>query len=365
MPDSPAILRWSLLHWVEEVWEAVLEDCAAAENSIDFEQYILTPDTIGQRVLGLFAEKAQAGVRVRVLVDAFGSASLKNSPPARDLEEAGGRLEFYNRPMLRQLLHLPPRIHRDHRKTVLLDGSRAWAGGVCFTDRMADWRDTMVRFDGAVVAQAVRFFETSWARAEAQQTYRAQRRAPPEVVPPEDAGAFRYLVNSPERPASRALYKALRAQVRGARRSIGLTTPYFVPEHRFLRDLFAALQRGVALDLVLPAESDHPPLDILSHAFAERLARRGARVHYFEPAMIHAKLAVIDDAWASVGSLNLDRLSFRTNLENALVSADPDFIGCIAARLEADIALSTRTCPERPRWSVVADPLLAMAGRLL
>lgn len=362
---SAAVSQWSLVHRVSDIWDAVLEDCARARSSIDFEQYILTPDRIGARLLGLFAEKARQGVRVRLLCDAFGSGDLWRSDLVADLREAGGQVEFYNRPMLRQLLHLPPRVHRDHRKAVIIDGDLAWIGGACFTDRMADWRDTMMRFRGPLAEEVTGFFETSWARAKAQQTHLEQRRAPPEIVPPDHADGFRYIVNSPERPACRALYDLLREQVEAARHSIRLTTPYYAPEHRFTRDLLRALKRGVSVTVVLPALSDHPPLDVLSHAFAERLTFAGGRVRYYEPAMLHAKLAVVDDRWAAVGSMNLDRLSFRLNLENAVVGHDAAFVEAVAARIEADATDSLPHPPELPHWNRVLDPVLRLAGRIL
>lgn len=355
---------WRLHHWVREIWEEVLADCAGATESIDFEQYILTPDTIGNRLLGELADKARQGVRVRLLCDAFGSSALRGSAPVRRLEAASGTIQFYNRPMVRQFLHLPPRLHRDHRKSIVIDGHTGWLGGACFTDRMADWRDTMLRLQGYPVETMAAFFETAWKRAAQQRTHREQRRAPPEFAFSQD-GPFRYLVNSPERPAHRALYEVLRERIRAARRSIRLVTPYFAPDHVFLRELTAAAQRGVRVDLVLPGISDYPSVDLISHSFADRLARRGGAVHFFKPVVMHAKLAAIDREWAAVGSLNLDRLSFRINLENALASGDPAFVAAIDDRIDEDIVLSDTERPALPRWTALADPLVKAAVRFL
>lgn len=358
---------FALCDHVAEAWEVVLDACRDARCSIDFEQYILGADDIGQRVLEVLTERAQAGVAVRLLLDGHGSGALSESGAWRALVEAGGAVRFYNPLTWRSFVRLPPRIHRDHRKLVVVDGQRAFVGGVCFEDRMRDWRDTLLRLDGALartlVGPMTEAFELSWARAGGARRGLTRRPGAPDSLYRGQDGPFRYLVNSPDAAIRRDLYVELMKQIRGARRSLQLATPYFAPQHGMLRHLMAAQRRGVAVSLLLPAVSDHPPLDVLSLGFARRLARAGCEVLYFPDRMMHAKTVVADEAWAAVSSHNLDRLSSRVNLENGVVSTDPGFVALVAEQFERDRAVSTTEEPDRPVWHPVVEPLLQWAAR--
>lgn len=348
-----------------DAWEAVAADLAAATRCIDFEQYILGNDRIGNRILRLLADRARAGVRVRLLLDAFGSGSIADAEGRRVLEEAGGCVRFYNPLSATRLMGLPPRIHRDHRKLVLVDGRTAYVGGICFEDRMRDWRDTMLRLGGAATEPMAALFDVAWQRAGAGGGPRARRRQMPERPHEHQQGPFRYLVNSPEPPMCRELAEWLMERVGRAEHSLRIATPYFVPEHRLLRRLLAACRRGVAVTLLLPGVSDHPPLDILSRAFASRLEKAGGHVMFFRDRMMHAKVAVADGRFAAVSSLNLDRMSTRLNLENGVVSQDAAFIAAVEAQFDRDMADSDPAAPEPTPWHPVVDPLLRLAGRLL
>ncbi|EKV29234.1 Cardiolipin synthetase [Caenispirillum salinarum AK4] len=361
--DTPTTFR--LYHEVAEAWEAVADDLAAAQRSIDFEQYIVGDDAIGRRILGIMAERARAGVRVRVLLDWFGSLALKDSDAARDLHEAGGTVRFYNPLTARAVLMAPTRIHRDHRKTILIDGETAWAGGICFTDRMCDWRDTFMRVGGTVPIPMAEMFDLSWRRAEHPTAKRRMTReeAERDVYHRQD-GPFRYMVNSPEKPIRRDLFRCVLKRIDGATHTLRLTTPYFVPEHRLLRHLTAAARRGVDVTLLLPEVSDHPPLDILGRAFAERLVRAGCTVQFFRHRMMHAKVAIVDDAWACVSSHNLDRLSSRLNLENGVTSEAPSFIAALNDQFDRDLENSITEPPALESWKPMLDPLLRLFGRV-
>lgn len=351
-----------LTHWVRDAWEAVFADLRAARHAIAFEQYIVGDDPVGHALIDLCAEKARQGVDVRLLLDAIGCRELRASGYWRRVEEAGGAVRFYNALTARHLLRWPPVIHRDHRKTIVVDGGVAWVGGVCFQARMRDWRDSMVRLEGPEAAPTVAAvgegFDVSWHRADALD----RRVRGPDAVVAERGAPFGYLVNAPRPPLCRQLYETLLGQVRSAQHSLRLTTPYFVPDHRFLRELVAARARGLTVRLMVPAVSDHPPMDVLSRGFTLRMSRHGIDVRYFRGQMMHAKTAVIDDAWAFVGSLNLDRLSFRINLEAAVVSRRPDFVAALAEQVDRDLARCQTEVPPA-RFHPLADPLLRLAGR--
>lgn len=142
-------------------------------------------------------------------------------------------------------------------------------------------------------------------------------------TPPTSSG-FTYVTNAPL-PGRRFLYHNFIDAMRGARKYIYLTTPYFVPDHRFARVLKLAAARGVDVRLILPHASDHPIVDYGSQSFFNSILSAGVRIFRYKNLMIHAKTAIIDDEWATVGSFNLDNLSFLYNFEGNIVSHNKAF----------------------------------------
>ena len=330
-PETP---DWQLLHSNAEIWPAILAECEEARASLTFEQFIFSPAGIGRRLLDVLTMKARQGVHVRVLADGFGSFWLKGSEGGRALVKAGGELVHFH--SLTDLMQNPiRRLQRLHRKTVIRDRAQAIIGGSCYHDRMADWRDSMIRIDGRIAETAAEVFDQLWAHA--------VREGPP----PEHPGSspvdidWAYLISTPIKPARRELWDRLRARIEDAESEIILTTPYLIPDNRFRRAINRAAGRGVSVHIVMPARSDHPALDVIGRRFAHALARRGARIHRYEPSMIHCKIALVDRAWASVSSFNLDISSFRLNLESGVVGTDPAYCAAVADQLGRDIAASS------------------------
>lgn len=328
---------WELFHSNADNWSAIMALCEAARRSIAIEQYIFAQEGIGLRLLRLLAAKCREGVEVRVLVDAFGSAGLADSAGGVGLRRAGGEIVSYNSfSMLPR--HPIGGLHRLHRKSVLCDETRLMVGGSCFHDRMADWRDTMVRVEGPVVGAAASAFERTWDYAGGQEA----RREPPEQVTQSPTADWRYVLSEPVRPSRQDIYRELLTRISEARTSVFLATPYFFPDRTFWRAMCLLLRRGVELRLLLPARSDHPWVDVVSHAFGRALARRGAEVWLYEPAMMHAKLAIVDGAWGMISSFNLDILSFGLNVENGIDSDRPAFVDAMEEQVQRDLADSRR-----------------------
>lgn len=329
---------WTLFHRNETIWPAVLELCDGARESLEIEQYIFSATGIGRRLIELLAVKARQGVRVRILVDGFGSRALLQSQAAEDFRKAGGELVAYN-PASALPRHPLAGWHRLHRKSVLCDGRVMMVGGSCFDDRMRDWRDTMVRIDGPTVDTARAAFENAWIFVE-------YGPGPEEEAssggPPQPGAAWSYLISEPVPPPGQQIYRTLVEAISGAARSVMLTTPYFIPDPRIWRELGKALARGVKVRLLMPATSDHPSVDVASRWFARRLSAKGGEVYAYEPSMIHAKIALVDDVWASVSSFNIDILSIRMNVENGLVSHVPAFHDALRLQFGRDMANSRR-----------------------
>jgi cardiolipin synthase len=328
---------WRLHHHNQTVWREVFALCEEARRSLDLEQYIFAAEGVGRRLLDLLARQARRGIAVRVLADGVGSRGLARSEGGRALIRAGGEIALYNG--LAEAARRPFRsLPRLHRKTVLADGRSLMLGGSCYIDRMSDWRDTMIRIDGPVPPAVSASFQTAWAAA---------RRAPaPAPTPTPGArlwpgGRWSYALSGPQAEAAPGLGETLLARIAGARRAVTLTTPYLIPDRRLRRALLAARKAGARVRILMPARSDHPPLDLVGRRFARALARRGVEVHGYAPTMLHAKIALVDGEWGGVSSFNLDVFSLRLNLENGVASRSPAFCEALAERLERDFAAAS------------------------
>jgi cardiolipin synthase A/B len=338
-PDAAHIgPQWQLFHSNRTAWHAAFELCEEAAQTIAVEQYIFSRKGVGDRLLDLLTSRARQGVQVRVLADAFGSRHLPYSAGARELCRAGGEvLHFHG---MRDFLRDPRTLyHRLHRKTVICDSDTLLTGGSCFSPRMADWRDTMIKINGQVAQDALETFETTWRAAKG---IAIEPHPPHHKAPEHTFSGWSYVVSSPYPPAGREYYRLLIERLETARNSVMFTTPYFIPDQRFWQCVTSVAQRGVRVRLLLPARSDQPLIDLFSHHYARKLGREGVEVYGYLPGMLHAKLAVIDDDYAAVGSFNLGIDSFKMNLEGAVVTVSPGFVRALAAQLEDDFTAAKR-----------------------
>jgi cardiolipin synthase len=337
-PEGRA-LTWQLYHTNRKAWAAAKDLLWRAQESIAIEQYIFSHRGIGHDVLEILTHQARRGVEVRVLADAFGSPHLSRSDAAAALREAGGRIVIFN-PLRNGFVDPASLFHRLHRKCLICDGRFLMTGGSCFHPRMEDWRDTMVIIDDPQVAKAgLAAFEDTWAKARSP---RAQPPPRPAARTAEAAGQWSYMVSSPYGPRKREYYNELLLRIERAQRSVTLASPYLTPVGRFWTTMARAARRGVQVRVLIPRRSDQPLIDLFSLNYARELLGRGVEVYGFLRGMMHAKLAVIDDDWAAVGSFNLGVDSMRMNLEGVLVSRSPEFHAALTAQLGADLRASTR-----------------------
>lgn len=310
---------------------------AVAEDHINIESYILEDAGPGSELRELLLLKREEGVLINVIYDSFGSWTT----PARyfeSLRNAGVRLLEFNpinplRHPLRWSVHL-----RDHRKLLVVDGRVAFIGGVNISsvysnppatdkdEKSMRWRDTHLRIQGPVVADLQRLYLDHWqSRGDA---------------PPQPADYFPPLAKAGEHAIAVAacaagrrrnpLYRALLAAIRGAQRNVYLTSGYFVPTRRLRRALIEAAQRGVDVRLALPGISDVWAPLAAGRSMYGRLLQGGVRIFERHNAILHAKTVVIDGAWATVGSSNMDWRSFLHNAEANVVTVNAE----LAARFE-------------------------------
>jgi cardiolipin synthase A/B len=314
----------------------MLQVIDAARRYVLVEMYLVRSGAITTRFIEAFAQAAARGARVCLLFDGFGALGLARADRRR-LQAAGVELRFFNPLRVSKRLR---NLLRDHRKLLLADGEVAFVGGAGLTDDFAPgaprgpWREVMVEITGPVVADWQRAFARSWRRWGAELALGE----PPACAAQADGAAGR-LSLSEARQRSVLANGAVQRIDRAARRA-WIMSAYFVPSRRFRKALRRAARRGVDVRLLVPgARTDHPWVRQAARRFYGKMLRAGVRIFEYQPRMLHAKMILCDD-WISIGSSNLDRWSFRWNLEANQEIADARVADRAAALFEADFAVS-------------------------
>ena len=325
----------------EIFYEAELEAIREARDSIHLEAYIFQRGEVSRRFLEAMAERAAAGVAVRMVLDAVG-CFLTTRKYLAPLIRAGGHVEFYHPIRVRNL----PRINnRTHRELLIIDGRVGFLGGAGFADhwlrphghgprKKPRWRDTMFRVEGDIVCEMQSVFAENWLESSGRILFDSryfpswERKGPTEAMIVGSSPTFGRSTRN------RMLYQTLLAS---AQRSIHITTPYFLPDRSARSELIRAIrERGVRVVILTPGRhSDHLLTRRSSRRLYGELLRAGASIHEYQPSMLHAKVVVVDGAWSIVGSTNFDNRSFGLNDEVNLAAYCPE----LAARLEEDFAL--------------------------
>lgn len=319
----------------ENFYRAELEAIRAAERSVNLEAYIFSRGEIAREYVEALTEKARAGVRVNLLLDALGSAGVSDGAFG-SLTEAGGHLAWYHDFRFANLVHLN---NRSHRELLIVDGRVGFIGGAGIADQWwkgakqsPSWRDTMVRVDGDAVPNLQATFAENWLEAAGE--ILTGEEYFPKIKPKKNGNAVLVVNSTPSGGGSTRARILMQLLISSARRSIHITTPYFLPDKNMIETLLKAVhERGVDLTILVPGRhSDHFLTRSSSRRSYGRLLRAGARIFEYQPAMIHAKILVIDRTWAVVGSTNFDYRSFGLNDEVNLAACDSQF----AERLEQD-----------------------------
>ena len=353
-----------LFEKAEEALEAMFAAIRDARHHIHLATYIFNDDAVGQRLMALLDERARAGVQVRVLYDAFGSAGANlrlffwRRRRVPNLQLIG----FSQANMLKRKFQLNL---RNHRKLLVVDGAAAFTGGVNFHDVYlprdggSGTIDYHFRLSGPAVLELQYTFLRDWYYMTDEP---AEKLLAKSFFPtPERAGdmAVRLQNSGPTREETAAALDAFFAAFTLARRQILIVTPYFVPPEPLILALRQAAYRGVDVKILVPSVNNHPTLQLASQALYKPLLTSGVRIFEREPPFIHAKAAVIDDEAAIIGSANLDPRSLFLNYETNLFVFDAPFAArvksAILADLDASREISYAEWRRRPKLRQLAE----------
>ena len=307
---------------------------AAARSNINLETYIFDQDELGLKFADMLIEKQQQGITVNVMYDSVGTLDVPQAFFER-MRAAGIHLVAFN-PVNPAKLHGDSwKINnRDHRKLLIVDGKIAYTGGINISATYANsslfrshskpaqsdigWRDTQVRVEGPAVAAFQWLFVRNWASQDNDDLREADYFPAPVIAGDK---VVRVLGSDPD--GKFEIYKAYNLAIQEAKKSIHITSAYFVPDRQTIDALIAAARRGVEVKLVLPGVSDLGLVFYAGHAWYEDLLEGGVQIYQLKLAVLHAKTAVIDGTWSTVGSSNLDTRSFLHNSElNVVVMGD-------------------------------------------
>lgn len=324
-----------------DIWADIMRDCAAAQSSIEIEQYILMDDTIGQLFLKLLRDKAAAGVKVRLLLDSVGSRSVTNHQLIEELRQLGARVQIYNRMHFGNLFTPQRWFPRNHAKTAMIDGRIFHIGSSCMADDMADWEEAHVRIEGEIIKNIEQDFI---------------------YTPEKPNNGYEYLRSRPGR--RNPIYQEMMVRIRSAKNSVYMMTPYFMPPILLKRALITAAKRGVDVRILVAARPDVAVAGIVGQTYFEKMRKKGINIYLYEPAMLHSKCMVVDGNWAMVGSANLDYLSLLRNREANLVIDDDTVVAKLADHFN-ELTIASRLV-DASFWQQVPWPekMLGYLGRL-
>jgi cardiolipin synthase len=345
--------RVGLLRSGAEYFPALEAAIGAARSSVFLETYIYAGDATGRRITRALCAAASRGAAVHVLVDGFGSRDMPEEF-VRELRAAGARLlvfrpEFWPLPLRRD------RLRRMHRKLVVADRV-AFAGGINVIDdldtphQVPPRHDYAVKIEGPLVGSIREELERLWNRVALARLKRRWRVKPSAAAEaPHKGGQRAALVVRDNLRHRRDIERAYLAAIESAAREIVIASAYFLPGKRFRRALASASRRGVRVVLLLQGRVEYALLHYASHALYGALLEAGIEIYEYQKSFLHAKVAAVDDRWATVGSSNIDPFSLMLAREANVVIEDGRFAAELHKRLREDI-LHGALVVTRTRW---------------
>lgn len=315
----------------EQTFKAIFTALEAAKSHIHLEYYIFKDDEVGKDVIKILSRKATQGVKVRVLVDGWGSRSI--AKPLKDLRQAGVETAWFSPvrfPFLSSRLNL-----RNHRKIVIIDGKVGFLGGLNIGDEYLSrsnkygfWRDTFVELQGASVYSLQDVFLNDWYFATKENI--KEHGYYPKL---EKMGSqLTQIAASGPDSSWESILQVFFTAMTSAEKRIYIETPYFIPDESTLMALKTAALSGLDVRIIFQGLPDHKITYWASQSYFAELLAAGVRIYHYRKGLLHAKILIVDGEIGSVGSTNFDVRSFRLNFEISAFIYQQDF----ARRLEED-----------------------------
>ena len=352
--DSPLLAgnKVQLLQDGPATYAAMFAAIGAARDHINMETYILEDDEVGRQFADALIEKQRRGVQVNLIYDAVGAIGTPKEFFQR-LTDAGVRVTEFN-PVNPLTAKAGWDVNqRDHRKLLVVDGKVAFLGGINISSVYSSgstvgrrptarpggkqpWRDTHLQIEGPAVAELQKLFLDTWAKQKgealaAKNFFPVLNPAGPEVM---------HMIGSSPDDAYSLIYATLISAINSAEREVLLTNAYFVPDPQLMASLKDAVARGVNVQLVLPARTDSALVFHAGRSHYSELLRSGIKIYERKNALLHAKTALIDGVWSTVGSTNLDWRSFLHNQELNAVVLGAEFGARMRKAFDDDLAQS-------------------------
>ncbi|MER7765028.1 phospholipase D-like domain-containing protein [Streptomyces sp. NPDC097619] len=333
----------------DEIFAAMLDAVAGARHTVDMMTFVYWKGDIARRFAEALAERAREGVRVRLLLDGFGSRLIEADLLDR-MDEAGVQIAWFRKPA-----YISPfkQNHRCHRKVLVVDERTAFTGGVGIAEEWCgdargpgEWRDTHAEVRGPAVDGIAAAFAQNWAECHPE-LFDARDR----FVEHEPAGsAIVQVVRGSAAYGWQDMQTLMRVVLESAEERVRLATAYFAPDDYFVGLLSDTARRGVAVDVLLPGpHTDKRVCRLAGQHHYEELTAAGVRIHQYQPTMMHAKILTMDRVVSLIGSSNFNRRSLDHDEEVMLAVLDPEVTRTLDGHFEQDLGVSTRISPQRWR----------------
>jgi len=334
-----------------EAFPVMLAAIAAAKREILLEMYWVGGDAVGTKFREALAHKAREGVTVRIIYDAVGSLAITQSFWDPVTGNGGEVREYHPLSPLRPTFDVGRIDQRDHRKILVVDGEHGFTGGLNLArpwlplDEGGEaWRDDMIEVKGYAAQELRTLFYKTWRRVWLLQLPHdiSKMNVPRDLVPLSRRPTGRVYVLASLRRSRRSLRRAYLQRINGAQSSIEIANSYFIPDRSVRSALYRAVLRGVRVRVLVPWKSDVAVVQFALEAMYESLLRNGVEVYAFPGPMMHAKTAIVDDRYTTIGSFNLDERSRTKNLEVNIGVEDVAFATYVRRWFERDLETATR-----------------------
>ena len=354
-------------HNGNNAFTALIASLQRATRSIHMEYYIIRDDRIGHTIAEILIRKARAGLEVRVIYDAIGSWRLSRKT-LRRMHDAGVETAAFE--PVRFPWFTTRVTRRNHRKIVVTDGKVAYLGGINIAkyyldgDYMGKWRDEHLRIEGDAVADLQKLFIADWARV-TDECLDLRRYVAPHGI---RQRLPIQLAWSEEGPSRLTIADAFASAIVRAHRTVRISSPYFLPPAMLLDALRLAARGGVRVQVMIPSCSDSPFTDLISDSYIGDLLDAGVELYRYDNGFLHAKLLIVDEDTASVGTANMDYRSLLDNLEVTAFIRDRSVVRALSATYDDDLASCRRIAREtwRPAaWRRTLGDALRLVSPLM